>query len=226
LHGGDLSRIDRTIVREPSYQGQPKYCLVVFGPECKKRVWLVVDGYTLYVDRNGNADLTEPGERVEGRTAVYKDTQAVSPRPVGVNFEVDGVARWDRMDVTLRVSRSTASGWYDSVHALDLVESLAMTTPDRSEGLRFSDRPQDAPVVHFNGPLRMAPLGDQTLNRNDDSQLAQTMIGTPGIGPGTFTALNIRMVPKDLHPVAEIEFPVKEGGGEPLRAKVILAQRC
>ena len=31
-------------------------------PEAQTRVWIVQDGDTLYVDRNGNGDLTEPGE--------------------------------------------------------------------------------------------------------------------------------------------------------------------
>jgi hypothetical protein len=37
---------------------------VVFGPEARTRVWLVQDGETLYVDRNVNGDLTEPGQKV------------------------------------------------------------------------------------------------------------------------------------------------------------------
>ncbi len=36
----------------------------MFGPEAKFRAWLVQDGDFLYVDRNGNGDLTEEGERV------------------------------------------------------------------------------------------------------------------------------------------------------------------
>jgi hypothetical protein len=61
----DLTKIDRTIAKEPVYQNQPKYCLLVFGPDAKTRVWLVIDGDVLYVDRNGNGDLTEQGERLE-----------------------------------------------------------------------------------------------------------------------------------------------------------------
>jgi hypothetical protein len=61
--GADLTKIDRTIAKEPAYKPKPKYCLLVFGPEAKTRVWLVLDGDTLYVDRNGNGDLTEKGER-------------------------------------------------------------------------------------------------------------------------------------------------------------------
>src|SRR3989442_14684598 len=64
---GELSRVDRTLSREPPYRSKPRYCLLVFGPEAKTRVWLVQDGDTLYVDRNGNGDLTEEGERVTAK---------------------------------------------------------------------------------------------------------------------------------------------------------------
>jgi hypothetical protein len=62
----DLTKIDRTIKKEPAYRSKsPNYCLLVFGPEVKFRVWLVFDGDILYVDRNGNGDLTEPNKRLE-----------------------------------------------------------------------------------------------------------------------------------------------------------------
>jgi len=38
--GADLTKIDRSIKKEPAYQGEPKYCLLVFGPEAKTRIWL------------------------------------------------------------------------------------------------------------------------------------------------------------------------------------------
>src|SRR5439155_5114001 len=59
----DLSQVDRNLQKEPAYRTKPKYCLLVFGPEAKTRVWLVLDGDVLYIDRNGNGDLTEAGER-------------------------------------------------------------------------------------------------------------------------------------------------------------------
>jgi len=37
----------------------------VFGPQRKHRVWLVLDGDMLYVDKNGNGDLTEEGKRIK-----------------------------------------------------------------------------------------------------------------------------------------------------------------
>src|SRR5260370_27748824 len=61
----DLAKVDRTIQKEPAYQSKPKYCLLVFGPAARHRVWLVLDGDTLYVDKNGNGNLTEAGDRTE-----------------------------------------------------------------------------------------------------------------------------------------------------------------
>src|SRR5262249_11862484 len=59
----DLAHIDRKIAKEPHYQHQPKYALAVLGPEARFKVWLVSDGDVLYVDKNGNGDLTGNGER-------------------------------------------------------------------------------------------------------------------------------------------------------------------
>src|SRR5881628_3847633 len=75
-------KIDRTLVKEPAYRTKaPRYGLLLFGPDGKDRVWLVHDGDTLYVDRNGNGDLTEPGEAV----AAKKDR---NPDEFGYQFDI------------------------------------------------------------------------------------------------------------------------------------------
>jgi hypothetical protein len=61
----DLSQINRAIQKEPAYQSKPKYCLLVFGPEAKHRVWLVLDGDVLYVDKNDTGDLTGDEKRIK-----------------------------------------------------------------------------------------------------------------------------------------------------------------
>src|SRR5213082_1262207 len=63
----DLSKVERKLLKEPAYKHKPKYCLLVFGPEAKTRIWLVLDGDTLYVDRNGDGDLTEKGESIQAQ---------------------------------------------------------------------------------------------------------------------------------------------------------------
>src|SRR5438876_7831896 len=60
----DLSKMDRSIKKEPVYQGKPKYCLLALGPKAETRVWLVLDGEVLYMDTRGTGDLTG-AERVK-----------------------------------------------------------------------------------------------------------------------------------------------------------------
>src|SRR5260370_10668649 len=88
----DLSKIDRTIAKEPAYKSKPKYCLVVFGPEAKTRVWLVLDGDVLYVDRNGDGDLTGKDERILKKSRYEVDIPAregSGPFSLEVDFEQD-----------------------------------------------------------------------------------------------------------------------------------------
>ena len=67
VQAADMEKIDHPLVKEPAYQSKaPKYALTVFGPEARMCIWLVLDETTLYVDRNGNGDLTEAGEKLSG----------------------------------------------------------------------------------------------------------------------------------------------------------------
>jgi hypothetical protein len=45
--------VDRSIGKEPKYDGKPRYALLLIGKE-QKRIWLVQDGDTLYADTNGD----------------------------------------------------------------------------------------------------------------------------------------------------------------------------
>jgi hypothetical protein len=73
-NGSDLTTVDRTIAKEPVYQTKaPRYGLLVFGPEAKTRIWLVQDGDTLYVDRSGHGDLTQPANKVKATPSDWTD---------------------------------------------------------------------------------------------------------------------------------------------------------
>jgi hypothetical protein len=52
----DYDKVERRLTKEPAYQTKiPKYALLLFGPKARLRVWVVLDGETLYVDRNATA---------------------------------------------------------------------------------------------------------------------------------------------------------------------------
>src|SRR5215831_18005653 len=87
--GVDLTKIERTIAKEPVYQSKsPSYGLLVFGPEAKSRAWVVLDGDILYVDRNCNGDLTEAGKRL----VIKNPKRNLDKKKPGMSSAVDSVS--------------------------------------------------------------------------------------------------------------------------------------
>jgi hypothetical protein len=251
LAAQDLNKIDRTIAKEPAYQTKNvKYCLLVFGPEAKHRVWLVQDGDTLYVDRNGNGDLTEAGKKVTAKKGDF--TNAVE----GVyEFEVGDIPEGKLLHKGLRVQIAKLETWADREEVIKRqlakepqakaclvylevempgwksfgLEGRVMQTScpwDHRGVSAWSDRPETAPIVHFRGPWHLLHFGTPprlTAGRAEDFVLA---LGTPGFGPGTTAYVAYEgVVPEKVYPKVEITFPPRPG--EPPRKELYeLKERC
>jgi hypothetical protein len=222
----ELARVDRAVKKEPAYQSRaPRYCLLVFGPQAKTRVWLVLDGDTLYIDRDGNGDLTDDGERVEKRKG--KLTQFAA----GDVLDADGKTK----HTNVMVMQQEEEG-----HRLTFVTATVsgkralMAGVDSRGILQFADKPHDAPIIHFGGDLCMglnakfSESGREELVRGDGGEELYAWVGTPGLGEGTFAAVLHQAgdIPGDAHPLAQIEFPNKKADGPPIKANIILKERC
>jgi hypothetical protein len=200
----DLTKIDRTITKEPAYQGTPKYCLLVFGPEAKTRVWLVRDDNALYVDRNGNGDLTETGTKAAWNEPYSRWESAIR----GPDAK--------RYVLSVQKFQQAQSGYQLSIHN-GAQRGYIVGDPD-ADVLVFADRPSKASVVHIGGPLSI----DLRYQGNGGSSVRlRVRVGTVGLGQGAFAGL----VLEDVAPVAEIEFPSKNPGGPPIRMKAPLKNR-
>jgi hypothetical protein len=242
----DLSTVERRIGKEPAYHSKaPRYCLLVFGPEKKTRVWLVQDGDTLYVDRNGNGDLTDEGEKLtrKNKEGDYRAFEAGDVRDgdlthkdllitqMRASEELIGNAREFQ-----RIKGLGSEPWVWNIRvAAERPASDTRKLPRRigyvvngdGQGwLAFARRPQEAPVIHFNGPwtLELQDL-KQRLTAGHQSML-QIGVGTRG-GPGTFTwVLYPETIPANAYPVAEITFPPGAPGEKPITRKYTLKERC
>lgn len=217
----DLAKLPRAIAKEPPrITKQPRYCLLVFGIDGATRIWLVADGLCLYVDRNGDGDLSDPSERVDGREF---------PTDKGPSFEVNDLVIGKDLTATLRVMIGKSADDCDSIcmderrHGQTLQLAAGV---DPSGILRFSLRPEDAPIVHFNGPLRMSLRAREVLRRGEDPRMFTAMIGTPGIGSGTFVGVCTDCVPEGVHPIAEITWRARPDQPTPPPTKVYLRDRC
>ncbi|MDA0284877.1 MAG: hypothetical protein O3B13_05685 [Planctomycetota bacterium] len=179
----DLTRIAREISVEPEYaENSQSYCLAVFGSQARHRVWLVRDGDRLFVDRNGNGNLTDSDETVElAGSFMIGDLTLFEAAGQYSRFQVspqsDGTYR---MRLTVRDRGTQYVGFSKAVRPA------------------FGKTPATAPIVHFDGPMTLGQYGEpQTLPREID-QLSyrltslKLMIGTPGLGAGTFVADHCR----------------------------------
>src|SRR5215475_2877580 len=92
----DLTKIDWTIRKEPTYRTKPRYALLVLGKKAETRIWLVIDDKTLYVDRNGNVDLTEEGEII---SAVKTKSPEYLEFYAGAFVETDGKTKHSNLYV-------------------------------------------------------------------------------------------------------------------------------
>ncbi len=202
----DLNKVDRTIAREPVYQSKPRYCLLVFGPEAKTRVWLVVDGDVLYVDRNGNGDLTEGDERCMPQQ--LRLDKRWHDYVIGDIIDLDGRTKYT--DLRLRAMKGGEARV--SVRAY---RDHEQHTGYDDGSLRFADRPQIAPIVHFAGPLSIRARPFKLVRGKTEAEIWAEM-GTPGRGEGTFAWV----WDWKISLVAEMEFPGSDPRAERIKLKV------
>jgi hypothetical protein len=254
----EAPKIDRTIAKEPVYQSKtPKYGLLVFGPEAKGHVWLVLDGDTLYVDRNGNGDLTEAGKKV---AAEKPDRQ--TPRENDHSFDVGELTIGGKTHKSFDINVTPISSWREQAplrqrpevkaalekdpNAAVVSLSIEVEVPglkggadggrvyymagfsDRCGVLQFANSPADAPVVWLGGPLEITfPYDLPTLRVGHDTDLV-FIVGTAGIGPGTFASIGYEgTIPEEISPVAELTVPGAKPGDPPIKERTeIKCGRC
>jgi len=229
-----LTKIDRTIRKEPVYRTKPRYALLVFGPKAETRMWLVIDGKTLYVDRNGNGDLTEEGEQVSAEKIDRLEFR------VGGLFEADGKTKHSTLTVS-QYPHIQLGKLVNTVSVTEVFGGLAQTT-NGEDGCSFDVSAKDAPIIHFNGPLtlrikwvlvnrrgRLELLKEAPFRLETGDKLSQlhVQVGSPGVGHGSFAALAVeKWFPVDLHPLVEISAPSKDDPKKTVKTNFILKERC
>jgi len=248
---------DRGAVRkEPAYRGKPGYLLLAFGPKGADRAWVVNDGDTLYVDRNGDGDLTAPGEKVSAAANALRD-----PAESGYSFNVGELRLGGKVHKAVTVSVTPLKLYADNPALGNLpairralaadpsarvvtvranVESARLKGAgiggrivesagfyDLDGVLRFAPTPAAAPVVRFDGPLEITFSGSlPTLRCGRDTDLTLA-VGTPGHGPGTFAELYYQdTIPETAYPRVTVAYPPAVKGGPPVRAEADLKARC
>jgi hypothetical protein len=228
----DSLTIDRSLKREPAYGAKPQYCLLVFGPEAKTRVWVVAAGEAFYADRNGDGNLTEPGKRVYA-VGNYRSLFFLDPNTTTMWLPVPENERIYQLgDIFDAASRT----WYNvtvrrSGNLKTAVFEVLVDIKGKFRQLgrlpRFGDKPQDAPVLHFNGPLTLGLFTLQLVRGRAGTQI-ESWIGTnvPAGANGQPTYLvHDDGVPSYVFPMARIEFGNEFVKGKSIQTTVRLEHR-
>jgi len=228
----DSVSIDRTLRREPVYGTKPQYCLLVFGPEAKFRVWLIVAGEAFYADTNSDGDLTERGKRIysvgNARVLTFVDPNSQFMwLPVPENERIYQVG-----DIYDPVGRK----WYNvtvrrtgKLKAATFEVLVGVNEKFRQLGklARFGELPQDAPVLHFNGPLTLGLFTPQITRSRAGQRLsawAGTNVPAGATGQPTYIVHDTG-VPAYTFPSAWVDFPRGVRDGKQLHTSVRLDQR-
>lgn len=225
----DLTKIDRTITREPQYESQPKYCLLVFGPDAKTRVWLVEDGKRLFVDRNANGDLTDDGEPTPSSDdREFQSTDPKTNQPITMNdwdYEVGDISTAEGDTHTkLHVMR-----WKYGNAAVNhgVLVNVGGKVPTYAGWNKvFADKPADAPIMHFGGEYVVTPLRNKELVLNKPPSRFSIAFSLPGKGTGSTTRISIDALAPSVVPICQIEWPAKDPKGPPIRTTLELNERC
>ncbi|HVX16284.1 MAG TPA: hypothetical protein VHC22_34175 [Pirellulales bacterium] len=218
----DLDRVDRGLKREPTYAEMPRYCLLVFGPQAATKVWLVLDGETLYADLDADGDLGEEGERfapqnrrdLKSLDGAYRDWeyQVGDVTPLG-----DG-GRHTRFEIAVYRSGDEPLSHVLKLWVNDKVRQYAGWGPI------FAPRREDAPIIHFGGPVLCRLLRSKSIDRRSKSPEIHFCFATPGKGKHSFAYIGYETVPQDQPPQLEIEWPA--AGGKTVHTKATLPDRC
>lgn len=232
---GGLADTPRTLAKEPAYKGAPRYALLAFGAEGKRLAWLVLDDEALYIDRNGNGDLTEEGERV-GPVSEPEVDESEQVRLREAEYDIGdlpalgkgpGYSALFAKHVTVQ-PKPGAPADLKAVDAfrLDLVLRDGL---DQMVVPALARSAATAPIAHLDGPLvAMVAAGCegpvQVLHPGEAHDLT-IQIGTQGIG-GPWAPVSYGLVPQAIKPVVEVTFPGPAPGTPGSVVTFTLDHRC
>jgi hypothetical protein len=229
----DWKEIVRTIRKQSVYKGKPKYALLVFGQEAKMRVWVVQDGEAMYVDRNGDGDLTGEDERFT-LTLSGKKNQYGSLRDCNIEIlDADKETRYVITSITIHPEPAGDEAEGEQ-HMTANVDIKGRASYRQYCDAKLAEKPDKAVIAHFHGPLTIGP---QTINWKLTPELSRlpigdspsdinAVVGTMDGEHGCWVVVRSEDLPKDLHPVVEVEFPGKKAGDAPIKKRYRLEQRC
>jgi hypothetical protein len=216
-----LAKARRALTAEPEYQGKPRYLLMAMGQPITRSVWIVLDGTTLYVDRDGDGRLDGTKERFEPRIEKQKDSFVAESH----EYDVGGLPATDHspaypgLTLSLNLWNLDHAGTGDVARAMEVLRrdpKLCNPTvtlqregrPKQFAMTEFAASQAEANVLHFDGPTTWGVV--ENLVRTSFTPGTEfnfkVSIGTPGLGPWSFVYTTSKDRRVELRPEIAVVF--------------------
>ena len=224
----DYSKVDRKIVSQPKYLAAPRYALLLLGPEGTTKIWMAMDKSkagqehydVLYVDRDGDGNLGEEGERV---TAPLNSHGGLDFRLGKVEIPGAKVLLED-FQLTSYPHGSTRATFV----SFKLSEKVKMYGAYGRNGtyLQFGESPEKAPVLHADPTATLAFLhmGPEEMKIGVEDTV-MLYIGNPGSGPATLLAVDDKFLNLEKDKLL-VTLIAKDREGKEMRRRTQLKESC
>jgi hypothetical protein len=207
--------------KEPIYGRAPRYGLISVDGG-KSMVWFVIDGTKLYLDRNGNGDLTDDGPPIESKKLdylkkphVYFEWPSLSPKGTSANLTEGSLLAYVNGD-EYRIG--------DFRHKID-----GMFWFYRNRGVTLAAKASEAPILNLGAPLGLLfdfiNGTDGTLSKNKANEFF-VQIGSQGSEAGSFLCRSYEDMPKDAYIEADFQLVDQRNESTTLHQIVQLRTRC
>lgn len=223
----DFAKISRTMEREPTYVGEPRYGMFLFSPRPGEsefqRVWAVLDrsasdveGYdVLFLDRNANGVLGEEGERIVGSETgdgwqfEIGDLTQPGTEIVHTRFELT----WTPESVRYRMM------WRDKTI------TMGGFGPSRATYASFGASREDVTIYvpGYDRPLEFEHWISDKLRAGASNDF-KVFLGARGSSRGAFSSGDQKLLPDEEYVIATLIY--RDGNGKEQRVRAELRERC
>jgi hypothetical protein len=213
---------------------QPVYGWLAFGPKETVRVLVCLAGKAITLERRDGDNPVGPKTRFE-RLSDFKDV--TFPDPDGkTSYVIKGI---EELGLVPALGKAL-------IVAVEVRGPLAY---HQGCTIQLARRPERAPVAHFHAPLTVVPCekmshdvfgtliwkrpADLVLPKGASPSDLYVEIRNRKVERGCYVVVGTTdesgkkcLFPKEVRPVAEVEFPAAKPGGPPIRERYVLDHFC
>ena len=177
--------------KQPKYAGLPRYGLLLIDGG-KARVWFVVDGKKLYLDKNGNGDLTDDGPALENG-----ESRGLHLPLCVLQLAVNGTSGTKAKLAEGSLFAKIIDGEYRIIDIRSVVDGVYWFY--RNRGCVLATKASEAPIMNLGAPLGLlfdfVNRTDGTLSKGKENDFF-IQIGSQGSQPGSFLCRSYEDIPR------------------------------